>query len=162
MPVSPLALRLLVGVNLASLALNGVVAYSVLRRPRDAVSPELIKALATPRAAHRSGYTPFVREYQYVDKASGRLLGAVLADDSGKLEEFITEARLTADQEVDLRQRFARRHEREMEMAARMVKDGAWRHGDFLALYQEFWKAEYQALLPEQRFNLSAQFFPGK
>ena len=158
---SPALLRTLVGVNVASLVLNAVVAWSVLHRPAG-VSPELLQALSAPRPPRLAAARPFVREYQYVDQQSGRLMGAVLADDSPRLDAFIAEGRLTAEQELALRDRFARRHEREMEMAAAMVKDGVWRHADYLALYQQFWSAEYEALPPEQRLHLSAQFFPVK
>lgn len=162
--------RLLIATNLLSLALNGVVAYAVLRAPRGLPVLPAGASLAdgigpggrgpAGRTTERAPYVPFVREYQLVDRSTGRLIGAVLADDGPKLERFIAEAALSAEQERALRDRFARRRQLEMEMAQRMVREGRWQAGEFLQLEQQFWGDEYRALPPGQAAGLSPQFVP--
>jgi hypothetical protein len=101
-----------------------------------------------------------VREYQYVDKASGQLRGAVLVDDAGRLERFVHAGHLSAEQESHLRSAFAARREQEMQLARRMVKDGAWDHGALRAVGDRFWAQAFHDLPPAQAASLPPEFFP--
>lgn len=180
-------LRLLVGTSVASLGLNAAVAYVVLRQrpvwvaasPTPAAAPATAPptiVIAPPAAGPAPAATtsgaapepapvavaaaPFVREYQYRDKATGQLRGAALLDDSARLERFVEAAHLTPEQERRLRATFAGRRQQEMALAQRMAKDGAWDGTELRLLRERFWAQAFHDLPPEQAATLPPEFFP--
>lgn len=170
-------LRAILGCCIASLALNSVVAWIVVSHTRGAVvaaphpaaatgagagtaTPQGAAAEAAPVPRPAPPREPFQRDWEFVDKASGRRIGAVILDDAGRLEEFVRAARLEPAQEVALRDRYAERRVREMQAAREMVKQGAWRSEEFRKLQRRFWADEYRALPPAQAAHLPPSFIP--
>lgn len=165
-------LRAILGCCIASLVLNGVVTWIVVSHTRGAPSaaravPAGVAATGTAApgatgvgARPAAPRDPFQREWELVDKASNKRIGAVILDDSNRLEEFVRLAQLEASQESALRERYAARRGEEMRMAREMVKQGAWHSEEFRRLQRRFWRDEYRALPTDQAVLLPPSYIP--
>ena len=157
-------LRAILATSIASLGMNAVVTYIVVSHTRGAVIPDGPRGGTTPRAApvtHSAApVVPFQPNWEFVDRATGKRIGAVVNDDSPRMEQFVRQAGLNPADELALRERWTDRRTREMQLAEQLVKDGAWNHKALHQLQQQFWDSEYRALPPEQAMNLPPEFRP--
>ena len=148
-------LRAILFFSAASLTLNAVVLY-VLLHPRAAIIVEPQLSPTAMLRERRGGPASF----EYVERATGRRLSAILPDDGARLAKFLREGKLSAEQEAGLRARYGERRREEVRIAEEMASAGEWNPARVQTLQREFWYAEEKRLPGDQAAGLSPEFFP--